>query len=610
MTSFIDDDGNALDYNGEDFSITRQIASFRNFKLKGDISVSFSLPNTSSNLDKLGYSSSNQINNPAFSKLPFNLMRNGNFSMRGVIVIQEDKGDDLDCVFISGNANWFRSLDFPCNEIVDDYLSFNWNVTRVNERRTATEGIIFPFVDYAFRHEKFDGKWFNFNQYVGTGNNIDVELWPVFPCLYVKTLVDELAIHGGIKIAGTLFQDALFKTIIITPEGPDLVDPVSGSSLSFTNGTVGGGLITIGSIAPSSIKAIDFIKWLCLSFGCIPTFDEFSQTLSLDLFDKIDKATAEDWSQYFVSNTSQYYKFFQHNLIHVAETDTEEIADYNTINADLKYGEADLESDKTDESVTEVYESPFPAVKDAKGTSLLKWACPYVEFYKLTDETAYTYTSVTNSGGQAQFNGAGFPFIAPGIGVVVRIADDAGIYSGFHNGSSLSAAGATTYTSNCNFISTSTGKIYVQSVEKKTGTRVLVCVPNIATAGISSQVTWNFFAIGNVSTVSSAFWSKPYYGYNALDLNKQGLSYGEINLPTYDDFTLTETHLSRINTALGNPPEQCYFLLPEAVQKSYNFNKFVYLKTAKLTGYFFVELMENYVDSTTPVRCTLPHVDG
>ena len=55
MTSFINDQGQEIQYTGNDLLVTRQVASFRNFKIKGDVSVSFNVPNSSPNRKALGY---------------------------------------------------------------------------------------------------------------------------------------------------------------------------------------------------------------------------------------------------------------------------------------------------------------------------------------------------------------------------------------------------------------------------------------------------------------------------------------------------------------------------------------------------------------------------
>jgi len=88
MTSFLNDQGLEIQYSGGDFSITKQVATFKNFKIKGDVSVSIQIPNTSDNRKTLGYSSLNHFGT-IFAAGKFNLVKNGNILMRGDIVIEE-----------------------------------------------------------------------------------------------------------------------------------------------------------------------------------------------------------------------------------------------------------------------------------------------------------------------------------------------------------------------------------------------------------------------------------------------------------------------------------------------------------------------------------------
>ena len=117
MTSFIDDNGNILDYSGEDVGLTKEVASFPDFKIKGDVSVDFKLNNNSQNRKALGYYGAQQINSPAFSKVPFNMFIDGNKAAKGFIVIKTSDDFVIEAFFISGNANWFQSFEFNCKEI-------------------------------------------------------------------------------------------------------------------------------------------------------------------------------------------------------------------------------------------------------------------------------------------------------------------------------------------------------------------------------------------------------------------------------------------------------------------------------------------------------------
>ena len=577
MTTFINDEGQEI-LVGEEITITKQVATFRNFKIKGDFSISFKIPNTSDNRTALGYYGVAQIGNPAFSKLPFNLTRAGNILSRGYIVIEWDNGKDLQGYFISGNANWFRAFDFSCKDIRNDSFTEAWNQANYDTRKAATSGIVFPIVDYLYRGLKF-GKIFP--------NVFRPAYSPIFPCLYVHTLVSELAKVSSIKITGTLMNDPLYNSIVITPDGPDAI------AFDGTN-------VEIQSIAPD-MKAIDFIKWLTVTFGCFATFDEYSQTLSLDVIDKISKDNAHDWSEYFISYEVEYDKVKEKNFIRQADNPIQNIIVYNQTN-EQGYGGVNLSSDKDDGSVGEIYKSPFMASYDQESATDLAWASPYVGFFKLEDDIGIAFTSVTNSGG-ALFNGTNLPFGLEDTYTFFRVEGSAN-YDGIHMVEGGTIPSTTTVESDQLFIANDTGTIYKQKMSTVKGHRILVNIPDLSTSNFTSEADLTF-GIG-YSSLATAYFHKPITSYSALNAYKAGMSYGTIS--GYNDHALELTHYNFINKMVTNPTQRAYFLLPESVFQSFDFG-FVYIKTEKLTGYFFVEKIDNYLNSATPVRVDLLQID-
>lgn len=239
MTSFIDDNGNVLDYSGADFGLTKQAASWYDFKIKGDISVDFFVPNTAKNRDILGYYGINQISSPAFSKLPFSVIRDGNKISRGYIIIKESTRDSIKCFYVSGNTNWFKYFDFNIKDI--EYEDrFTVLGSDIDGRKAATEGIVFPLVDWWGRNERRSTSYIKIN----TGSY--PEEFPthteLFPCIYLHTIVSQMAVYSGVKIAGDLVNDPIYKRIIITPSGPEIYVPdtiVKRSYAQIQNGPFG-----------------------------------------------------------------------------------------------------------------------------------------------------------------------------------------------------------------------------------------------------------------------------------------------------------------------------------------------------------------------------------
>ena len=612
MTEFVNDNGDYLEYSGDDITFTKQVASFRQFKIKGDFTVSFKLSNNSENRKALGYANIQQVGNHAFAPNPFKLIRNGNFDRQGFIVIEDDQGPggNIGCYFVSGNANWFKAFDFPMNQISNSAFQVQWNITAVVGTLGKTYGIIFPLIDWVYQRDKFDKYWAT-GLLRGVGDPAGLGMPDMFPCLYIHTLVQELAKTANIRIGGNLLDDQLYKTLIMTPEGPDLLDPQGNVISNLTSFQANAGpYIPISAIPSPDIKAIDFIKWLCFSFGCVATFDEFSQTLSLDLIDKIKKEDAADWSEYFQGYETKYSDFYEHNRIQVKKAPEEEISvTYNKGNL-IPYGETNIRTKKLDGSETDLYTSPFPAVMDAIGTGKLKWATPFVQFGKLKDDKQYAYTSVNNNAGSVQFVGDFSKSDESTAMLLIRVVDDAGIYSGIHIGNGMSS---TTLNSKADYISNSTGTVYFQRLTKQnTGNRILVSIPSIPVNNLMSitGIRFFFFSALDQTSVPTAYFSKPKGPYGNLNNYKKALTYGEINNSLYNDISLTESYWNKIRAFLLNPPLDGYFILPEAVFAAFKFDQFIFIRHKDLTGYFYIEAIENYLDSTSIVKCIMNYIDG
>lgn len=232
MTYFINDNNESIYFDGE-FLLTKQAVSFYNFKIKGDVSVNFTIPNNSENRKILGYHGFNQSNNPAFSQQSFSVTKNGNVLAKGYIVIQSDNGQELDCFFISGNT-WINSLNtsikqFDYNEYTvypDNFIDVN----RINISSTIYPkeyGIIFPIVDWAY-----EGKKYQSGAQVKIKKRVYLDEWDskdyfpeMLPVVYLHTIVKEIAKKSNIKLSGNLFDDGVYNRIVITPETADLEWP-------------------------------------------------------------------------------------------------------------------------------------------------------------------------------------------------------------------------------------------------------------------------------------------------------------------------------------------------------------------------------------------------
>lgn len=621
MTSFVDDDGNELDYDGKDFALTRQTISFLDFKIRGDVSINFKISNTAHNRKVLGYFGVQQIIGPAFSGIPFSIYRNGNKIIKGNIYIYKDDGDEIDCVFLSGNSNWFNSFQFRCNEVINPDYSIDWknnfsSVVTAYDNRNNEHGIVFPLIDYfgqGLRGQADVGQ--TIQQEAGGGLGTGPNAIPsLYPCLYIHTLVQEIFKKSGVNLTGDLLNDAVYQSLIVTSDGPELTNPETNERIYIkSNGSPAAinSLITIGAIAPS-IKAIDLIKYLCIPFGCIPTFDVESNTLTLSKSKSIGFDDAQDWSDYFQEYEVQYDKL--KSKYYIKNKQGSEFDEYNKIN-DPDYGDLLIETGKENSGEETVYQSPFYAsawnINSDNGALM---ALPYVGFFDLSVKFILSYSSVTKpTNTSIRFSGStNEDALDSTQRIIVEVVDDNKKYSGFYYAdvgmgggtfsidvitqSSLSTIGPINY-----FTTTSTGIVRVYSLSPQSKQYVLRCKPNVSVSSFSIWGELQYTSTAIRATTCSIAWFSKKQSYPNLN-NETGISYGEINIDGFDDINMGETYLSNIQDMLKNAPIRAVFKLPEAVFANFAHTKWVYIKTAKLSGYFYVYKIENYTDSETNVK--------
>lgn len=741
MTSFVNDSGEYLDYSGEDFGLTKQVATWHDFKIKGDVSVDLKIPNTAENRARLNYYGAQQ--DEVTTSSDWTVVKNGNKIMRGSIVIKGNDALNIECFFISGNANWFNSFQFSLKEI-DFPDSYTVGAQSFDSRKASTEGIIFPVVDWwaQGQHRGWD--------FVINANQTQEEQ-PVFheihPCLFLHTIVTEMCNFGGVKMDGDLFTDPILKKMIITNDGPDIFWPdwvieqsrvkvealpglyagyptvdnlvqwgtilergtlqtmntstygwtaprtatvkielaiefnvtghlfqldmwkngafdatvfnmtlvadrkfvtffynvVRGDVLTFyiTNtdspgsnfrlsllaerstmtisivkpiGTsmsstvFGYPVTTIPYVPPMAIcpdmKAVDLVKFLCMYFGAVCSYDEYSKKLTINKLSRFQKEDAEDWSEYFVSQKTIFQTgVCLHNYIQFGEGPEAQIEAYNK-QSKITYGGGEIQTDIGATFERTIYNIPFLPSWDQRSLTGNPWMLPYIKYYDLTFEESTTYSGVASSGGRAQLT-ATFQNSLD-LNAVYFVKSNTGVYTGFATLNS-SASVTTNPILNVDYDSNDTGTIVKYSVTKVTaGHRLLLCYPGTTVSDAGGPASFDMASTSSATGALSWF-DKPITNEN-IDVIKDSLAIDNIYGREYNH-SAGEKYHSVMETIYNNPKIDAYFLLPASVFESFDFQRFVYIKTKDLTGYFFVQKIDQYKDSDTPVKVELLYVD-
>lgn len=217
--TFVDDDGNTIEYTGE-FALSKQSISVFNGAIKGDVSINFRIDNNSQNRKTLGYYGPMSVDQTALAKQSFSRVRNGTIIDRGYIVIQGEDNDTIECFYLGGNSNWIQSVQGLITELDLSQYARLWTTTTM-QTVTNASGIIFPLADYVS-----NGKRGSTGYSMLTPTEIKAEpnseaspkiIPDFYPCFYIHSLVDEIMEQNGLKLGGNITDDAFYKSLVIGP---------------------------------------------------------------------------------------------------------------------------------------------------------------------------------------------------------------------------------------------------------------------------------------------------------------------------------------------------------------------------------------------------------
>jgi hypothetical protein len=368
---------------------------------------------------------------------------------------------------------------------------------------------------------------------------------------------------------------------------------------TFYNYSVGP-YVPVNAIVPD-IKAIDLIKFVVNYFGCVATFDQYTQTLTINkTANYIDSI---DWSDKVKTYEIQYNNdVAQNNYIKFKDVDDELIKTYNEISP-LGYGNGNIEATrvKTERTITEF---PFgPAIEIFNENFNTQVAC--IELVKLSPKDSFEYTSVSAASGNAMLNGT-FEGISNSISQLVYVTGT--LYNGYFT---VYGASSSTVTLNTPYLGSDTGTVStVQKELKKTDSRVLL----MDEANLNQLTKYNrangkvyYYTFESTNmTWTLLGW---FYRNNLTNFEKEwfkeSLAIDDPPNITYGNITISETYYNKLNSAFQAPGLKTSMLLDEKTFQSFDFSKLVFLNTGSINGYFFVDSIVNYKDAVIPVEVNL-----
>lgn len=193
--------GEYLDFN-ESIEIERSIKLLDDVStINGDFSYSFNIQNTSENRRILGVESIHDITRPWTQKIPATLFTDTGVDLQSGFISIEDITDVIQCSFFSGNSDWFALMDYPISSFSLKTFDKNKTSNNIVSSWSLKSGIVFPLVD---------------NGTLLTRNSPVYYEDDFIPYIYVKDVINGLLSESGIKLKGTLLNDALYNSTITT----------------------------------------------------------------------------------------------------------------------------------------------------------------------------------------------------------------------------------------------------------------------------------------------------------------------------------------------------------------------------------------------------------
>lgn len=731
MTYLLDDIGNEIVLNTE-VTVTKQVLSFFDFKIKGNFSTNFSIPNTSATRRSLGYYGVNQSEKVAFSRQAWGLYKDGNLLTRGFLVIQGENKTELDCFFASGNASWITSLTGNLRELNWSDYDQDFTITNLASLRTSTTGMVFPLMDCGYNFKKGNTDFCVFD-IRDSANDPQSFIYDFYPAFYLKSIIQEIATQKQIKITGNIFEDARFNQSVIPLPGIDrsLKDPVymtdtdsyasdqyiaSGATVTVTFGyeSNSDGLLDLGNgriqndgisrnfririafdfngpfsgevylrkngatvytytftiasflryqvislaagdyldvqvknnggstqsitkkyfgyqlcgswyeaglkilakdVVPNT-KILDLLKYVVQAYNCIVSFDDFSRTIRLNKIDSVRKEDATDLTETVVDYDIEWQNDFAVNN-YVRTNQTADIEPFN--NQELKFGEFVFDGPDNGKAEDDVMSLKFgPSLVKQQERGYFNWHLTNIPLFNLEDDgDPISYTTVTNSGGNAVFNFSALDVALP-TKTIIRIDDDNDLYNGYFVISSDTTTSITLY--HQLFLRTSTGTIRKQKIQFpiSAGFRVLLNIPNYTLSKIglatiqASAVADNVRLVNSTTTADYSSWNVAYYyipdsDFAFSDELKLGLHPGSIDGAV--SIPLSTQYYNRLKRIARNPLIKTKFRISETLFNTIDLSEFVYIDIGKWSGYFFIQKIDGYKDSITTVKGELLKVD-
>jgi hypothetical protein len=204
-----------LDFSGT-VEMERQSKLFEEIdRTRGDFSYQSSIPTTHNNLDILGLPFPDNASKIVYTNIDCDLISNtGEVLYSGYLRVEGLNKREIRFRVFSGNSNWISLLTGNMTEMELSQYDQAITGTNIISRFSATDGIVFPIADWGSITTR-------------SANHLVIEDFT--GCFYLKTLMKEVFIQSGLKLAGELLEDPIYNKIVIATNTRSKQDQVNHS---------------------------------------------------------------------------------------------------------------------------------------------------------------------------------------------------------------------------------------------------------------------------------------------------------------------------------------------------------------------------------------------
>jgi hypothetical protein len=379
-----------------------------------------------------------------------------------------------------------------------------------------------------------------------------------------------------------------------------------------TLGVIGGGYDTLTmEIKPTYLFAVfsdsvvpkwtkqDFVSNVLRLFCCVPAYDPYSKTVTINLFDKVKEKERIDLSEYIQITEVDYSEFIsnyaQVNNFTYAEGDDIDLKEYN-ISTFFKYGSGQVTSNNEHIGANEtILESDFTAPISYKHQAIQS-SIERMNFTELVGNGETDVTSVDDDSGVAKLFVDNADFFE--LGGIVRISEST---DSTYNGDWFIIEVGADYIK-C------LGMVYSEDAFAKATAMIhestdsddvflMVNVPNKAVEDFSPIIDV-YLEFTPLSTMAIAYFNMIYLGEPINEEYTQGLSFGNIQDPLSYQRSLIDKYWQAFSRMLNDPVMLKFVAnIPAHIHQQMDFLRPIEIKTLESVNLYYLNLERGYKGS-------------